>query len=108
MTDQSPSSINPDIIKGLQAFDSATVFNAMVEKLGLPNELYTSHEIRHLLPELGSVVGYAVTAEVTTNDPDSPALEWLDYYQHLEQQSGPLIAVIKDVDFPAWPGGLLW
>jgi hypothetical protein len=71
--------INPDILTGLGRFDSATLFNAMVEKLGLPNELYTGYEIRHLSPELGSVIGYAVTAEVTTNDPDSPALDWLDY-----------------------------
>lgn len=87
-----------EIIAGLKGFDSATIFNALVERLGLPNEEYTDHTIRCLLPELGSAVGFAVTAEVTTNDADSPGLEWLDYYAYLEAQPGPLLAVLKDVD----------
>lgn len=99
--------VDPEILAGLREFDSATVFNALVKKFGLPNEEYTDHTIRCLLPELGSVVGYAVTAEVTTNDDDSPALDWMDYYAYLEQygkeqNTGPLITVMKDVD--ARPG----
>lgn len=94
--------VDPAIIAGLREFDSATIFNALVRKGGLPNEEYTDHTIRCLLPELGPAVGYAVTAEVTTNDADSPALDWMDYYGYVEQQGGPLIAVMKDVD--ARPG----
>jgi regulator of RNase E activity RraA len=75
-----PQRVDPSIITGLREFDSATIFNALVQKLGLPNEEYTDHTIRCLLPELGTAVGYAVTAEVTTNDADSPALDWMDYY----------------------------
>jgi regulator of RNase E activity RraA len=97
-----PQRVDPAIIAGLREFDSATIFNAMVQKLGLPNEEYTDHTIRCLLPELGTVVGYAVTAEVTTNDADSPALDWMDYYDYVEKQGGPLVAVMKDVD--ARPG----
>jgi len=87
-----------EIIAALAQYDTATVFNALVLKNGLPNEEYTDHRLRCLLPELGSVVGYAVTVEVTTNDADSPALDWLDYYAYLESQPGPLVAVLKDVD----------
>jgi len=90
--------VSQAVLDGLREFDTATVFNALVRKFGLPNEEYMSHEIRCLLPELGSVVGYAVTAEVTTNDPDSPALVWADYYAHIEQRQGPMITVMKDVD----------
>jgi regulator of RNase E activity RraA len=90
--------LDPTLLKQLKTFDSATLFNALVEKLGLPNKDYTDHHIRSLLPSLGSVVGYVATAEVTTNEADSPALPWLDYYDYLDQQPGPLIAVLKDVD----------
>ncbi|MCB0126243.1 MAG: RraA family protein [Caldilineaceae bacterium] len=90
--------VNQAIIAGLRSFDSATVFNALVRHGGLPNEEYTDHTIRCLLPELGAVVGYAVTAEVTTNDADSTALDWPDYYEVLEAAQGPLVAVLKDVD----------
>jgi regulator of RNase E activity RraA len=87
-----------EIIERLREFDTATLFNAMVEKLGLPNEEYADHTIRCLLPELGRAIGFAVTAEVTTNDPDSPSLDWAEYYEYLEQSQGPLMAVLKDVD----------
>jgi len=90
--------VNQAIIASLRSFDSATVFNALVRHGGLPNEEYTDHTIRCLLPELGPVVGYAVTAEVTTNDPDTAALDWPDYYEVLEAAQGPLVAVLKDVD----------
>jgi len=90
--------VDPEIVEALKSFDSPTIFNAVVEKLGLPNEEYTDASIRCLLPELGSVIGYAMTSEVTTNDPDSPALPWADYYEWLEQTGTPMIAVMKDVD----------
>ena len=89
---------NTEIIDKFKEFDSATVFNAMVEKLGLPNEDYTSHDIRYLSPEFGTVVGYAVTAEITTNDPDSPRINWIEFYENMYQQEGPFFTVMKDVD----------
>ena len=92
------TTLGQDILTGLQEYDSATLFNAAVKGFGLPNEDYTDHSIRCLLPNLGPFLGYAVTAEVTTNDPDSPALEWADYYETLERTPGPLVAVLKDVD----------
>jgi regulator of RNase E activity RraA len=90
--------VNPEVLEGLKEFDSATLFNAMVNKFGLPNEDYTSHEIRYLLPEFGPVVGHAVTTEVTTNDPDSPALPWDDYYDYLNESPAPMVAVMRDSD----------
>ena len=85
-------------IAALKRYDSATIFNAVALKLGLPNLDYTDHTIRCLLPDLGLVVGFAVTAEVTTNDEDSTALEWIDYYDYLGSQQGRLIAVFQDMD----------
>ena len=85
-------------IAALKRYDSATIFNAVALKLGLPNLDYTDHTIRCLLPDMGLVVGFAVTAEVTTNDDDSTALEWIDYYDYLDSQQGPLIALFQDTD----------
>ena len=85
-------------IAALRELDSPTVFNALVELGGLPNEEYTDASIRCLLPELGPAVGYAVTAEATTNDADSPSIPWPDYYEYVEAAAGPLVAVLRDVD----------
>ena len=99
-----------EILDALKEFDSATVFNAVVGNLGGSQgglelesnggqpENYTGPEIRCLLPELGRAVGRVVTAEVTTNDPDSEDIPWDDYYEALDETDSPIIAVIKDVD----------
>jgi regulator of RNase E activity RraA len=89
---------DPAVVEALSQFDTPTLFNAMVEVSGLPNEEYTDHTIRCLLPDLGPAVGYAVTAEVTSNDPDSPRIPWTDYYEWLEGLEGPMVTVLQDVD----------
>ena len=99
-----------EVIEGLKEFDSATIFNAVVESIGgsqgglelegkggVP-ENYTGPGTRCLLPELGAAVGYAVTSEVTTNDPDSEPASWEDYYDLLDKTPSPIVAVMKDVD----------
>jgi regulator of RNase E activity RraA len=90
--------VKAEVLEGFKEFDSATVFNAVVKKLELPNYDYTDHTIRYLTPEFGSIIGYAVTAELTTNEADSPAAPWDDYYQALNDTEGPIVAVMKDVD----------
>jgi len=90
--------VSHEVLEAFKAFDSPTIFNAVVLKLGLPNEDYTDYGIRCLLPELGPIIGYAATAEVTTNDEDSIALPWQDYYGQIDALEGPVVAVIKDVD----------
>ena len=90
--------VSPQILEELKQFDSPTIFNAILSMEGKPNEDYTDHTIKCLLPEFGPIIGYAITAEVTTNDEDSAAVPWDDYYTLVEEREGPLITVMKDVD----------
>lgn len=99
-----------DVLDGLKELGSATIYNAVVYNMGgTPDGLerkveggqpenYTGPEIRCLLPELGPVAGYAVTAELTTNDPNSAGIPWDEYHEALENEVSPIIAVMKDVD----------
>ena len=59
---------------------------------------YMGPEIRSIIPSLGKSVVYAVTAELTSNDPDSPCLPWEEHFTALENSPNPTIAIIKDVD----------
>ena len=105
-----------DVLDGLKEFDTATVFNAVVESMGASQgggELegrggtprnYTGPGLTCYLPEFGTVVGYAITTEITTSDPDSPAIPWDDYYEVIEESPVPIIAVMKDVDSQAGRG----
>ena len=90
--------IDDNILEKLSAFDTATVFNAIVSIRGLPNFDYMDNSIKCLLPNLGVAIGYAVTVEVTTNDQDSPQVPFSDYYDVLNETKGPIFALLKDVD----------
>ncbi len=99
-----------EIFEALKEFDSATIFNAVIEDMGASQgggELegkggipvnYTDPTIRSLLPNLGRAVGTVVTTEVTPLDHDSEAIPWGDYYDTLDSTPGPIVVVMKDVD----------
>jgi regulator of RNase E activity RraA len=102
--------VSAEVLNALKGFDSATVFNAVVESMGATQGgselessggipvIYTGPSMRCLLPELGTAVGTVVTTEVTPIDPDSEAIPWDEYYDVLDKTPGPIIAVMKDVD----------
>jgi len=105
-----------EVIDGLKEFDTATVFNAVVESMGASQgglelegkggmpQNYTGPGITCYLPELGTAVGYALTSEITTSDPDSPAIPWDDYYEVMDRTPATMVAVMKDVDSQAGRG----
>ncbi len=90
--------VDTAILNGLAEFDSATIYNAVERVQGVSNDDYTGPEIQYLTPEFGTVIGYAVTAEVTPLDATESNLSWSDYYDVLNETPGPMIAVMKDVD----------
>ncbi len=104
------TTVSTEVLDALKEFDAATLFNAVVASMGGSQggrELdsmggvplnYTGPEIVSMLPELGSAIGTVVTTEVTTNDTDSVAIPWDDYYDVLDGTPGPIIAVMRDVD----------
>ena len=67
------------IFDQLRQFDSPTIFNAVDKYINKSDKyskdthslLYTDKTIQCLLPTLGTSIGKVITAEVTTNDPDS-------------------------------------
>ena len=94
------------LFEQLSKFDSPTIFNAVDKYINESDKyskdthalLYTDKTIQCLIPSLGTVVGKVITAEVTTNDPDSASIPWDEYYSTLENSDAPIISVIKDVD----------
>jgi regulator of RNase E activity RraA len=93
-----PPKASAAVLSGLKRIDTATIADAIGRFTKRPEEGYTDVRLRHMLPELGSFIGYAVTLEVTTNDTDSPALSFYDHYRHMQSLKRPIIAVFKDVD----------
>ena len=77
------SNVQRSVLDELCRFSSATIFNAVVEAMGGTQggiELsgkggqpicYTDQTLQYMLPEFGTVAGYAVTMELTPMDPDA-------------------------------------
>ena len=85
-------------LERFKALNSVDLFFARCEVEGFISEDYTGPEIRAMYPEMGPVVGYAVTSEWTTLDMNSPDLDFLDYYEWLESQPKPTVVVSLDAD----------
>lgn len=101
--------IDQSILDELARYDSATVQNAAILVRGYVGEEidYSGPELRCMLPEFGTLVGYAVTAEASPLHERGDTTDWAEYYDLIAYTDVPTIAVLKDVDSPAGRGAIL-
>ena len=89
---------------------SCTIANAIETFEIMPrNEGFMSPEIRCLFPELGGMIGYAVTAVIAADSPPSPHMnvprpDWFDAILKVPE---PRVVVAHDLDYPS-PIGSFW
>jgi 4-hydroxy-4-methyl-2-oxoglutarate aldolase len=94
--------LSPEQLEALKKVNTPTIsnaieiFNVRERHLG-----FLPHQIRCLFPDLGPMVGYAVTSQTrasysTEKGPDLNA----DYLRYVAAQPGPKIAVGQDLDDP--------
>jgi regulator of RNase E activity RraA len=94
--------LSADQIEALRRFNTPTISNAIEIFNVRPRHLgFLPHRIRSLFPDLGVMVGYAVTsqtraAHTTEATPDLTA----DYLRYVAAQPGPKVAVGQDLDDP--------
>ena len=91
-------------LRSLRRFNTPTISNAIeLFNVRPRNSGFLPHTIRCLLPDLGAIVGYAVTSKTRAAPPetDELALDLLgDYLRYVASQHGPKIAVGEDLDDP--------
>ena len=96
--------VSVETFEKLKAIDSCTVANA-IEKFGARPDTwgYTGPEVRCLSPEMGVMLGYAVTAIMGPRDVGEQGWRqgWLDYTQAIEDSPKPAVCVIEDSAL--WP-----
>lgn len=87
-------------IAALRAIDTPTVCNA-IERFNVRGRVegFMGMGIRCLTPELGTMVGYAVTVTVDSTTPDVPAPpgSWRAWMEAMEAGPKPVVLVFKDV-----------
>jgi regulator of RNase E activity RraA len=88
------------LLAQLRGFDTPTVSNA-IESLNVraATEGYLGREVRCLTPELGVMVGYAVTVTIDNASPQrSPAAKGVGaFYRALAAAPKPAVVVMQDV-----------
>jgi regulator of RNase E activity RraA len=86
----------------LAEFNTPTISNA-IELFDIrPRHVgFLPHEIRCLLPDLGVIVGYAVTSQTRATPPEGAQADLTaDYLRYVAAGKGPKIAVGQDLDQP--------
>jgi 4-hydroxy-4-methyl-2-oxoglutarate aldolase len=92
--------LTQDQIEALRCIDTPTVCNA-IEKFKVRGRVegFMGMDIRCLLPELGVMVGYAVTVTVDSTTQDAPfdPTGWHQWLQAMQASPKPIVVVFKDV-----------
>jgi 4-hydroxy-4-methyl-2-oxoglutarate aldolase len=97
-------------LDAIRPFTVPTLANA-IETFGVipSNTGYCDAKMKCRYPELPLMVGYAVTARVSTDQVPSevrPGIHEPDYWRYIASQPGLKVAVVQDIDNP--PYGAMW
>jgi regulator of RNase E activity RraA len=89
-------------LEALRRYNTPTISNAIEVFNVRPRHLgFLPHRIRCLLPDLGPMVGYAVTSQTRASYPSQAEADLTaDYLRYVAAQPGPKIAVGQDLDDP--------
>ncbi len=98
--------LSADQLEGLRRYNTPTISNAIeVFNVRPRHQGFLPHQVRCLLPDLGVIVGYAVTSQTRAlPHEDAPPDLNADYYRYVAEATGPKIAVGQDLDDPAGLG----
>jgi 4-hydroxy-4-methyl-2-oxoglutarate aldolase len=100
----------PEELAAIRPYTVPTLANAIETFAVIPsNEGYCTSAMKCHYPDMPLMIGYAVTARVSTDQVPSqvrPNLYGPNYWRFVSSYPGPKIAVVQDIDNP--PKGSMW
>jgi regulator of RNase E activity RraA len=100
--------LTPKEIDALRAITTPTIANAIETFDVRPrSEGFMDASIRCMFPELGAMVGYAVTAKISARERSRKAVPPWKMWEAMLEVPEPRIVVIEDLDY-AHPFGSYW
>ena len=97
--------MNQEELGALRKLSTPTVANAIeLFDVRPRHQGFLSPEIRCLFPDLGAMVGYAVTARFAAREPATHPASRYDFWRHILKTSEPRVVVMEDLDLPAGIG----
>jgi regulator of RNase E activity RraA len=100
--------LTPKELDALRAITTPTIANA-IETFNVRSrsEGFVDSSVRCMFPELGAMVGYAVTAKISARERSRTAVPPWEMWEALMQVPEPRVVVIEDLDY-ASPFGSYW
>src|SRR6202011_723629 len=99
--------LTADELEALRRYDTCTVANAIETFDVRPRTAgFASPEIRCIFPQLGVMLGYAVTARARASVPAEQSYSRHGWWDAIAAAPAPRVAVIQDLDDP--PVGAFW
>ncbi|MDQ3621701.1 MAG: RraA family protein, partial [Verrucomicrobiota bacterium] len=93
----------------LKRWNTPTIYNGweQVTKRNPASDGFNLEETRDFMPQMGPMVGYAVTAVIEPSNPKHRAVNpnaAAEYLRYVSSVAGPKIAVVQDLDKPRTVG----
>ena len=108
MTDNAadrPTLTHGDLLE-LKRWNTPTIYNGweQITRHDAGRDAFNLEEVHDFMPQMGPMVGYAVTLVCQPSNPDHRKANpnaWREYYRYVAAAPGPKIVVIQDLDSPA-------
>jgi regulator of RNase E activity RraA len=98
-----PKPLNTEQLEALRQLNSPTISNAIeLFEVKPRNQGFLSPDVRCIFPELGVMVGYAVTVQIAADQPaaaNRPVARG-DYWKQVVSVPAPRVVVVQDLDNP--------
>lgn len=89
----------------LKRWNTPTIYNGweQITKHDAAHDAFNLEEVRDFMPQMGPMVGYAVTVVIQPGCKDHRSANpqgWSEYRHYMTRQPGPKIVVVQDLDKP--------
>ena len=100
--------LSKELIEALGKITTPTISNAIeLSNVRPRSQGFMSPEIRCLFPDLGVMVGYAVTARFAAEQPACRPPSRFAFWEHLLKVPAPRVLVLQDLDQPPGMGAFV-
>ncbi len=97
--------MNHSEILQLKRWNTPTIYNGWeaITKHDITKDYFNTEAVTDFMPQMGSMVGRAVTVVFEPSNPDHPKRNpnaWAEYRAYVASVEGPKIVVVQDLDKP--------
>jgi 4-hydroxy-4-methyl-2-oxoglutarate aldolase len=93
--------LNQEELEALKRWPTCAISNAIeLFNIRPRNEGFMLPEIKCVFPDLGPMIGFAVTAVITADSSEGRRIQAPDWWEQIQEIPGPKVVVIHDIDRP--------